>query len=109
MAKVKKAVIDKYDLTAKEALSLLSKHKEGGRLQVHSFEGMGGIIMGCDISLASIKEHFKTSKRICLAGPSMKGLGHGVAFLRNDNFIFLETDNAKLKELFAARKLDFEN
>ena len=94
-------------LTADEALGLLDIHLEGKKKRCHSFQGMGFGLFGCDIDLTSIKKYFKTAKHICLSGDNMKGMGHGVAFLKedSDDYLFLATDEKKLNEIFKLRKI----
>ena len=93
------------DLTIKEALELLAPHKEEGILKVHSFVGLGAILMGCDMSLKSVKKHFKETKRIVLSGPHMRGMGHGIAYFdEKQGYVFLETDKEKIDNINKERE-----
>ncbi len=96
-------------LTPAEALKLLSPHTEGKKQRVHSFDGFGGILLGCDIDLSDIKKKFKTAEYIGLAGPGMTGMGHGVVFKeKGKNFLFLESDKKKLEAVYKKRKITME-
>ena len=87
-------------LTVDEALKVLLLHKEGRKQRVHSFMGGGPFLMGCDIDLTSVKKQLKESSSIVIAGPNMRGMGHGIAYLdKNDYYIFLEVDDKKLNAL----------
>lgn len=94
-------------LTSKEALELLSTHKEKNKLRVHSIDSGGGFMMGCDIDLKTIKEYFGKSEHICLSGLNMRGIGHGVAFFhpKTNRYVFLKTDENKLKDIHTKRKI----
>lgn len=107
MAKKKTQAEDKALLNYEEALSLLAPHKEGKKLRVHSLEGNGLYMAGCDIDLSEIKKYFKASKHLCLSGPNMRGMGHGVAFFhpKYERYTFLETDKKKLDEFFKQRNI----
>ena len=97
-------VISKDALTAKEALSLLLSHVERGKKRVHSFMSSGFGLFGCDIDLMDVKKYFKTAT-IVLAGPNMRGMGHGVAYRakEGDSWCFLETDETKLNAILHER------
>ena len=97
--------VDKYKLTDKEALELLSIHLEGKKKRVHTLMGGGGMMMGCDYDLTSVKKHFKVAEAICLSGPNMRSMRHGVAFLEKDQWTFLETDKEKIDAIHIARKI----
>ena len=104
MAKVAKK--DVSELTAKEAIGLLSSHLEGKKKRVHTFTGFGGMLMGCDIDLSNLKKRLSKAKSIMLAGPNMKGMGHGVALEEEGKgFMFLETDSKKLEAIYKKRKI----
>ncbi len=101
-----KKLADPALLTYDEALDLLAPHKEGRKLRVHSFEGFGGVIMGCDMDLTSVKRHLKASDHICIAGPHMTAMGHGIGFhVVDKGYIFLATDKAKITAIYKARKI----
>lgn len=102
--KIKK--VDIFKLTKKEALSVLSTHKEGRKLRVHTFTGASSFLMGCDIDLSLLKSEFKTSSHICLSGNNMLSMGHGIAYYNSsDTPIFLETDKEKLTILRTSKGL----
>jgi hypothetical protein len=62
--------------------------------------GGGPFVMGCDIDLTSVKKQLKESSSIVFAGPNMRGMGHGIAYLdKNKAYIFLETEGSKLSAL----------
>lgn len=99
---------EKSKLTKKEALELLSSHKERGRLRVHTFQNMGFGLMGCDWDLKDVKAKFKlcAEDEIALSGSNMKGMGHGVAFWEvNRGWTFLETDNEKIDAIHKLRNI----
>lgn len=96
--------MDKGKLTPTEAKELLSTHLEGKKKRIHTFDGFGGIIMGCDIDLSEIKKKFKRAEYIGLAGANMTGMGHGVAIQeKGKGFLFLSTDENKLKKIYKKR------
>ena len=100
MAKKKTPTEKIIALTADEALKVLLPHKEGRKQRVHSFMGAGICILGCDIDLSSVKKELKESSSIVFAGPNMRGMGHGIAYLdKNETYVFLETDDKKLSAL----------
>ena len=100
MAKKKTTEEKIITLTADEALKVLLPHKEGRKQRVHSFMGGGPFVMGCDIDLTSVKKQLKESSSIVFAGPNMRGMGHGIAYLdKNEVYIFLETEGSKLSAL----------
>ena len=105
--KEKKNVPDPFKLTVQEAISLLLTFKEKGKLRTHTLEGGGLYMAGCNMDLKTIKERMKESDHVCLAGPNMRGMSHGVAYWseKDDNYIFVETDTKKLKALRTERKL----
>ena len=96
-------------LSIKEALSLLETHKEAKKLRVHTFEGGGFGLMGCDMDLTKIKQELKESferdvDNVCLAGPNMRGMEHGVAYVtKQDRWLFLATNKTKLDAILLAR------
>jgi hypothetical protein len=101
----KKETPDPALLTIIEALDLLNIHIESGKKKVHTLSG-NGFLMGCDYTLSSIKKHLKETKHICLSGPNMRGMGHGVAFLESKSgYTFLETDKKKLDAIRLERKI----
>ena len=48
-------------LTKEDALKVLAFRKDGRRKLVHSFQGIGPILMGCDISITRVREILKKS------------------------------------------------
>lgn len=97
---------DPYDLTEKEALTLLLPHIEKRKKRVHSFEG-GPFLMGCDIDLTQVKKYLKETESIKLSGPNMHAMGHGIAFFdKKRGYTFLETDMDKVNEILKTRKIN---
>ena len=93
-------------LTSTEALKLLEVHTEGKKKRVHTFDGFGGILMGCDIDLTGIKKKFKNAEYIGLAGVNMTGMGHGVAIQeKGKGYLFLATDKKKLEAIYKKKKI----
>ena len=96
-------------LSIEEALSLLDTHIENRKKRVHTFEGAVFGLMGCDMDYSQIKTELKESfernvDNICLAGPSMRGMQHGVAYVtKKDRWLFLATNKAKLDAMLLAR------
>ena len=105
--KEKKNVPDPFKLTVKEAVSVLATFKEKGKLRIHTLEGGGFYMSGCNMDLKDVKERMEKSQHVALSGPHMRGMGHGVAYWdeKSDNYLFLETDKTKLKALRDERKL----
>jgi hypothetical protein len=102
MAK-KKVEPDKHVLTVDEAIALLSPHKEGRKLRVHTFEQRGKALWGCDMDLKNIKNYIKESEDLRLSGPKMRAMGHGFAFFSSVGYIFVETDRDKIDALHKER------
>lgn len=97
---------DESNLLISEALDLLETHFEKNKERVHTLEGFGFGVMGCDIDLSEIKEKMKRAERVCLAGVNMTGMGHGVAILEADKApLFLKTIEKKLNALHKKRKI----
>lgn len=110
----KKQEQDPHRLTAKEARALLDTHKEKNKLRVHTIEGMGPIMMGCNVDLKIIMERLKQIEstepdQIRLAGPNMTGVGHGIGYWKNDKvgYEFLQTDKTKLEAHYKKVGLEF--
>ena len=90
-------------ITATQALSLLSTHKDKTVNKVHTMESAGPIVMGCDMTLTTIEAALKACKKgdICLSGPNMRRSGHGVAYWqKTGSWLFLETDKKKLDDFY---------
>ena len=97
---------DSSELSPSEALGLLYSHLEGKKKRVHTFDGFGWMLMGCDIDLSDLTKRLKSAEHICLAGKNMKGMGHGVAMKEKDkSYLFLETDRAKIESIYKKRKI----
>jgi len=109
MSKTKTNAVD-Y-LTIAEALSLLATHTENKKLRVHTLEGTGFGMMGCDMDLTQIKRELNESferdvNNIRLSGPNMRGMQHGVAYLTaKENWLFLETKKDLVDAMFAKKGL----
>lgn len=96
----------KAALTPDEAIALLRVHIEDKKKRVHTFEGFGFGLFGCDIDLKTIKADLKASEHICLSGKNMKAVGHGVALkTKKGGYIFLETNDKKLNALFKLKNI----
>jgi hypothetical protein len=97
------------ELTPKEAEGLLEVHLEGKTKRVHTFDGFGSMLMGCDIDLSDLKKRFKTAEYLGLAGVNMTGMGHGVAIQeKGKRPLFLATDKKKLEAIYKKRKITME-
>jgi len=93
-------------LTADEALALLAPHKEGRKLRVHTYEGAGFALFGCDIDLSILEKRIKAceSGDVALSGKNMRGAGHGVAlFTEGKGWMFLQSDKKKIDAIFKKR------
>jgi len=96
-------------LSIEEALSLLDTHIEKRKKRVHTYECGGFGLMGCDMDYSQIKRELKETfernvDNICLAGPNMRGMQHGVAYVtKHDRWLFLATNKAKLDAMLLAR------
>ena len=102
----KKTEINKSKLTPAEALSLLAPFKDGKETRIHLMESGGVFMMGYSIALSDLKDKLKTADDICLSGPNMKAMRHGVAFTETGkSYLFLETDQNKLEAIFKKRKI----
>lgn len=87
-------------LTPKQAVELLGLHVEGKKKRVHTMEPCSFGMAGCDMDLTDIKKAFEVadSEGICLSGPNMRGMQHGVAVYREPRgWLFISTDEEKLK------------
>ena len=87
-------------LTPKQAVELLGLHMKGKKKRVHTMEAMPFGMAGCDMDLADIKKLFKVaqSDEICLSGPNMRGINHGLAVYREQRgWLFITTDEEKVK------------
>ena len=81
-------------LTYKEAVEHLDFHMEKRKKRVHTFKGFGGILMGCDMDVTAVKRLFRGAKKdeLLVSGPSMLGMGHGIAVLQEDKgWLFIES------------------
>lgn len=97
---------DPHKLTPKEAIALLSPHLEGKKKRVHSFEGTGFGLFGCDIDLTHVKRYLKEANHIALAGKNMSAVGHGLGYQeKGKGFVFLETDMDAVEKLKIERKI----
>lgn len=104
MAKKKVISEDKHKLTPKEALGLLAPHLEGRKKRVHSLVDCSIALLGADMDLSDVKKAFKETDDIRLAGPNMKGMGHGLAYWHNKmGYVFLETDMNKINTIHLER------
>lgn len=82
-------------LSPEDALKALAFRKDGRRKIVHSFQSFGPILMGCDITITSIREKFKKAKpdEIRIAGKNMSGMSHGICVWEEGRgWLFLETE-----------------
>lgn len=92
-----------HRISKEVAMTILQTFKEKNKLRIHTFEGN----MGCNVDLKTIKERLETSQ-ILLAGKNMQAMGHGVAYFdEKRGYMFLETDEKKLKALHKKLKLKF--
>lgn len=97
---MKKKEIPPTYLTAKQAVELLGLHLDGKKKRVHTMEAMVFGMAGCDMDLTEIKKLFKVAEAddICLSGPNMRAINHGVAVWREKRgWLFISTDEKKLK------------
>jgi hypothetical protein len=96
-------------LSIEEALSLLDTHIEKRKKRVHTFQGGGSFLMGCDMDYSQIKRELKESfernvDNICLAGPNMRGMQHGVAYVTKHNrWLFLATKTELINSMLLSR------
>lgn len=97
---------DKYLLTPDEAIDLLMPHTSKRKKRIHTLAGNGFALFGCDVDLTTIKKRIKLSQHVCLSGPNMFNMGHGVAyFTDNIGYTFLQTDKDKLRDIHKERKI----
>lgn len=102
----KKVETDEAKLTFDEAVSLLGVHISKRKKRVHTFVGGGLALLGCDVDLTHIKKALKETDHICLSGPNMTGMGHGVAFWNPKGYWeFISTDKEKLAAIYKERKI----
>ena len=92
-----------YRISKEVAMAILQPHKENKKWRIHTFEGC----MGCDVDLSIIKKRLETSQ-ILLAGKNKQSIGHGVAYFdEKRGYMYLETNEKKLKALHKKLKLEF--
>ena len=92
-----------FRISKEVAMTILQPHKEGRKWRIHTLEGC----MGCDVDLDIIEKRLETSQ-ILLAGKNRQAVGHGVAYFDEiRGYMFLETDEKKLKALHKKLKLKF--
>lgn len=82
-------------LTVEQAVSCL---KEGDN--IHTFvQPNGAMLLGCDISRSGIIETLNANPdKIEIGGESCRSMGHGLIVWRNNEPMFIEADEEKLKE-----------
>ena len=99
---------DKKFLTPKEAMSLLNTYTEDRKVRVHTFSLCSIAIIGCGMDLARIKRILANAKEdeIKISIDRMRNLSHGVSvWTKKDGWLYIETDEEKLKEFYLKRKL----
>ena len=84
-------------LTVKEALNLLLIHTENKKQRVHTFDGCG---MGCNVDLSVIKKRLQSAKNFddIVLSSGVNTMGHRVALYFNDGWLFISSDDKKVKE-----------
>jgi hypothetical protein len=83
-------------LTYEEAVSILPDSEE-----IHIFNNVSGMLIGCDWSRAEILDKLSKSEVIELTGDTARGMGHGIAAYNKDtkyqrDVLFIQTDEEKL-------------
>lgn len=85
-------------ITAEEAADLLPD-----RDAIHTFKGVGPVLIGADWDREGVLNKLKTSDKIEIAGETARNMGHGLA-VYNDNaklqsdILFIETEEEKLNQ-----------
>ena len=99
---------DKKFLTPKEAVSLLNTYTEDRKVRVHTFSLFLFAMAGCAMDLARVKRILANAKEdeIKISIDRMRNMSHGVSvFTKKDGWLYIETDEEKLKEFYLKRKL----
>ena len=88
----------KVYITTQQAINILTD-----RQLVHTLCNLG-ILVGANWERTEIVKKIKHSDVLELAGPTARGMGHGLCIYNNNaidtfDILFIETDEEKLKEL----------
>jgi uncharacterized membrane protein YdfJ with MMPL/SSD domain len=106
---IKPEVVKRY-LKADEAIALLSPHKSGKKLRIHTFSSAIIALLGCDMDYSPLKKRIREAAKrdiqnVQIAGRNMRGVGHGVALWTKHGWLFIEADANKVNELIKTRNI----
>ena len=93
---------DKKFITVEQFASVIKIKKEDDGEFVHTFRNSGNMLIGADWSKEKILEKAaEYAKTIELTGEQARAMKHGAAFEDDAGYVFVETDEEKLKALEA--------
>lgn len=89
---MKKTKEGKIILTYKEAIKRLKK-----RGRIHTFRNTANMLIGADWDRIDLLYALKKAKEIHQSGEQAKGMGHGLAIMNNESWLFIETKKCGVK------------